>query len=149
ETPFGPDSWDLIDGLNAEVIERPVVVAGQPILRLVAVGAGRHQLGAHFDRLTAERVYRATAWIKAGPGVRVGIEARDAVDSLTGKPSNYGIAWFNPVGRSVLDSTGDIIASGVEAAEDDWVKVWVDLRTGNGSIYILIGLLATRANRAE
>ena len=51
------------------------------------------------------------------------------------------LARFDLAARSVVNSTGDIIASGVEAAADDWVKVWVDLRSRDGQIFALIGLL--------
>ena len=72
------------------------MASGQRILRLVAVGTdGRHALGARFGGLAPDRLYRAVAWVKAEPGVSVMIEARDTVDPLTGKPSNYGVARFN------------------------------------------------------
>ena len=137
-----PNEWDLIEGLGAAVVEKPVVVAGQRILQLVAVGADRrHALGVHFGDLAPSGIYRATAWVKAEPGVRVMIEARDAVDPLTGKPSNYGVARFNLADRSIINSTGDILASGVEVAADDWVKLWVDLRSRDGDLFVTIGLL--------
>ena len=76
ESISGPDRWDLIDGLSAEAVEKPAVVAGQRILRLVAAGAdGRHALGARFGGLAPSECYRAIAWVKAEPGVRVMIEA--------------------------------------------------------------------------
>ena len=54
------------------------MVSGQRILRLVAVGAdSRHALGARFGDLAPSGIYRAIAWVKAEPGVRVMIEARD------------------------------------------------------------------------
>ena len=68
-------------------------------------------------------------------------------DPHTGNPSNYGVAQFDLAARSVVNSTGDIIASGVDAAEDDWVKVWVDLRSKDGQIFALIGLLEGRNNQ--
>ena len=171
ELPPLPESssapWDLIEGLNAEVVQGSAVVSGQRILRLVAVGAdGRHALAvrfgdlapsgiyravawvkASFGGLASSRIYRATAWVKAEPGVRVMIEARDSFDPHTGKPSNYGVARFDLAARSVVNSTGDIIASGVDAAEHDWAKVWVDLRSRDGQIFALIGLLEGRNNR--
>ena len=137
ESSSAPNRWDLIEGLNAEEVQGSAVVAGQRILRLVAVGADRrHALAVRFGDLAPSGIYRATAWVKAEPGVRVMIEARDSVDPNTGKPSNYGVAQFDLAARSVVNSTGDIIASGVDAAEDDWVKVWVDLRSGDGQILL-------------
>ena len=95
--------------------------------------------------LTVE-FYRAVAWVKAEPGARVMIEARDSFDPNTGKPSNYGVAQFDLAARSVVNSTGDIIASGVEAASDDWVKLWVDLRSRDGQRFVTIGLLEGPSN---
>jgi hypothetical protein len=124
------------------------VVSGQRILRLVAVGADRrHALGVRFDDLAPSGIYRATAWVKAEPGVRLMIEARDSFDPHTGKPANYGVARFDLAARSVVSSTGDIVASGVEAAADDWVKVWIDLRSRDGQIFALIGLLEGNNNQ--
>jgi hypothetical protein len=91
-------------------------------------------LGARFGGLASAGVYRATTWIKAEPGGGVMIEARDSFDPNTGKPSNYGVGQFSLSARSVVNSTGDILASGVEAAAEDWVKVWVDLRSRDGKI---------------
>ena len=140
--------WDLIEGLNAEVFQGSAVVSGQHILRLVAVGADRrHALGVRFDNLAPSAIHRATAWVKAEPGIHLMIEARDSVDPNTGKPANYGIARFDFAARSVISSNGDILASGVEAAVHDWVKVWVDLRSRDGRIFALIGLLEGSNNR--
>jgi hypothetical protein len=147
ESSSAPNRWDLIEGLNAEVVQESAVVSGQRILRLVAVGAdGRHALGARFGDLAPGGIYRATAWVKAAPGVSVMIEARDSFDPHTGNPSNYGVARFD-LAAQVVNSTGDIIASGVDAAADDWAKVWVDLRSRDGQIFALIGLLEGRNNR--
>jgi hypothetical protein len=76
------------------------------------------------------------------------IEGRDAIDPLTGKPSNYGAAQVDLAARSIVSSTGDILASGVEAAADDWVKLWVDLHSRDGQLFALIGLLEGGNNRS-
>ena len=72
ELPTLPDpssGWDLIEGLSAEIVQGPEVVSRQRILRLVAVGAdGRHALAARFGVLLRPE-YRATAWVKAEPGI--------------------------------------------------------------------------------
>ena len=60
--------------------------------------------------------------------------------------ANYGVAQFDLAAWLVVNSTGDIIASGVEAVADDWVKVWVDLRSKDGQIFALFGLLEGRNN---
>jgi hypothetical protein len=75
------------------------------------------------------------------------LEARDSVDWHTGQPSNYGVARFDLATRSVVNFYGNIIARGVDAAGDDWVKLWVDLRSRDGQLFVLMGLLEGRNNR--
>jgi hypothetical protein len=146
--PCVPKRWDLIEGLNAKVVQGSAVVPGQRILRLVAAGTeGRHALGARFGDFAPGGVYRAIAWVKAGPRVRVMLETRDSVDSHTGQPSNYGVARFDLAARSVVNFYGNTIARGVDAAGDDWVKLWVDLRSRDGQLFVLMGLLEGRNNR--
>jgi hypothetical protein len=142
ESYSGLDKWDLIDGLNANPVEELAIVSGQRILRLVAVGDDcRHALSARFSGLAPDRIYRVSTWVRGEPGTRIMIEVRDSVDPLTGNASNYGVAQFNLDDRSVVRSTGDILASGTDAASNDWVKLWVDLRSKDGRIIILLGLL--------
>jgi hypothetical protein len=147
QSSSAPNRWDLIEGLNAEELQGSAVVSSQRILQLVAVGAERrHALAARFGDLVPGQIYHVIAWLKAEPGVRVMIEARDSFQPNTGNPSNYGVAQFDLAARSVINATGDIIASGVDTAEDDWVKVWVDLRSKDGQIFALIGLLEGHNN---
>jgi hypothetical protein len=133
--------WDVFDGLHAEVIEGTSVVGGQQILRLAAVGDGRHALGARFCGLVPGGKYRAITWIKTEPDTQVMIEARDSIDPHTGKPSNYGVARFDLATRSIVNVTGDILNSGMEAAEDGWQKISVELRSTDGDVFVLVGLL--------
>jgi hypothetical protein len=49
--------------------------------------------------------------------------------------------------RSVVNFTPRHIASGVEAAADDWVKVWVDPRSKYRQAFVTIGLLEGSSNR--
>jgi acyl carrier protein len=148
ETPSEPRQWHLIEGLNAEVIEGTPMVTGQHIMRLAAAGPeGRHALGARFGGFSPGGIYRAIAWVKTEPGVRVMIEARDSEDPLTGKPSNYGVARSNLAAHSIVDVTGDIFNSGMETAEDGWQKIWVELRSSDGQVFVLMGLLEGSNNR--
>ena len=133
--------WDVFDGLHAEVIEGTSVVGGEQILRLASVGDGRHALGARFCGLVPGGTYRAITWIKTEPDTRVMIEARDLIDPHTGKPSNYGVARFNLATRSIMNVAGDIRNSKVEAAKDGWQKISVELRSANGDVFVLVGLL--------
>ena len=133
--------WDVFDGLHAEVIEGTPVVGGQQILRLAAVGDGRHALGARFCGLVPGGTYRAITWIKTEPDTRVMIEARNSVDPHTGKPTNYGVARFDLATRSIVNVAGDILNSGMEAAEDGWQKISVELRSVDGHVFVLWVLL--------
>jgi pimeloyl-ACP methyl ester carboxylesterase len=148
QAPSEPRQWHLIEGLNAEVIEGSPMVTGQHIMRLAAAGPeGRHALGARFGGFSHGGTCRAIAWFKTEPGVRVMIEARDTHDPLTGKPSNYGVASFNLADRSIVNRTGDILNSGMEAAQDGWQKIWVELRSSDGQVFVLMGLLEGGNNR--
>jgi hypothetical protein len=146
--PSGPDDWDLIEGLGVEILDEPAVACGQRVLRLVAVPSdGRHALSARFGGLAPGAVYRAMSWIRAEPGAHVMIEVRDSVDTHTGQPSNYGVAHFNLAALSVTKSTGDILDRGVDTAADGWLRVWADLRSKDGRIVVLIGLLEGRSDK--
>jgi len=62
EVSAGPDRWDLIEGLNAELFQGSAVISGQRILRLLAVGAdGRHALGVRFGELAPAETADITA----------------------------------------------------------------------------------------
>jgi hypothetical protein len=141
-SPFGPDKWDLLEGVSAEVVQGSAVVSGQRIMRLVAVGvAGRHALGIRFSGLAPGGVYRAAAWVKAVPHVRVMLEARDSIDPHPGKPSNFGSAHFDPAAHWSSNFAGEILASGMEATGDEWIKLWIDQRSADGRMYVTISLL--------
>ena len=146
DSSSGPDQWDLIEGLHATIIEAgdngSDAVPSQGILRLAAVGSdGRHALGARFRGLGPGKVYRALAWVKMESGDRVMMEARDSVDRQTGKPANYGAAQFNLDDRSGSGMTGDALASGAESAFGGWTRIWIDLQSNDGQIFIVLGLL--------
>ena len=118
------------------------MVRGQHILRLIAVKTDgrfdtRHALAVRFRDLTPNGVYRTIAWVKATPGVRVMMAARDF-------DSNEGVAQFNPAAHLVVNSTGDILASGVEADAEGWMKLWIDLRSQDGQVFVVLGLLENR-----
>jgi hypothetical protein len=157
ELPGFPDSssipiaaWELIEGLAVTSTKGAAVAPGQRILRLVAAGSnGRHALGVRFENLVPGRRYGAMAWVRADPGARVMIEVRDSLDPQTGQASNYGVARFDLRTRSMIDFSGDILAGGTVAKGGDWLKLWVDLRTSDGTIFVLLGLLDGRNNDHE
>jgi hypothetical protein len=143
-----PIRWDLLEGLHVEAVSEPPVVRGQRILRLAAVGEDcRHAVGVHYPALASGEVCRAAAWAKLAPGARVMVEARDGFDRRTGKPSNYGLALFDLGSAGVIETSGDIMGSGVEAEVDGWLKLWVETRSKDGQAFVLAGLIEGENNR--
>jgi acyl-CoA synthetase (AMP-forming)/AMP-acid ligase II/acyl carrier protein len=142
QEPSESCQWDMVEGLDAEVIQEAPIIPGFHIMRLAAAGPdGRHALGARFDGLSPGGIFRAITWVKTEGNVWVMIEARDSVDPHTGRPLNYGVARLDLGGPSIVNVGGAILKSGIEAAEDGWQKIWVELRSGNGRLVISIGLL--------
>jgi len=134
-------------GLNAEVEAGDPVMAGQPILRLVAVPTmGRHYLAAQYSALDGNRVYRITAWVKTRAGVGVEIQVSDEFRPHEGKPANYGLAIFNPATRTVANSSGNLKGRGIEQGPDGWQKIWVDLATAGGQLVVYVGLVSRDAS---
>ena len=128
-------------GLNVKVGAGRPVVAGQPILDLVAVPTdGRHYLAAQSTRFDNNRVYRITAWVKAPAGLKVQLEVRDGINSRNGKPANYGVAIFDPTTRSVSTSSTTLKGRGIEQGPDQWQKIWVDLATADGQFVLALGV---------
>jgi hypothetical protein len=132
-----------IPGLNAEVQAGSPVVAGQPILRLVAVPTtGRHYLAAHFTALDKNQVYRITGWVKAPAGANVEMELSDELKPRSGTPANYGGALFDAAGGRVLSTTGLLKGRGIEQGPEGWQKIWVDLATSGGELVLAFGLVS-------
>jgi hypothetical protein len=133
-----------IPGLNAEVqAGGSPVVAGQPILRLVAVPTtGRHYLAAHFTALDKNQVYRITGWVKAPAGANVEMELSDELKPRSGTPANYGGALFDAAGGRVLSTTGLLKGRGIEQGPEGWQKIWVDLATSGGELVLTFGLVS-------
>ena len=136
-------AWIGIQGLNAEVEAADPIVAGRPILRLVAVPTeGRHYLAGQSTTLDKNRVYRITAWVKAAPGVKVEIEARDGINPRDGQPVNYGTAIFDPAARTVSTASGGLKDRGVEPGPGEWKKIWIDLKTADGQLVLAFGIIS-------
>src|SRR5262249_25911792 len=92
-----------IIGLNAEVEAGNPVVAGQTILRLVAVPTtGRHYFAAQSTALNKNHVHRIIAWIKARAGVKVQMQVSDKLTV------NYGSLIFNLGTRLVSSPSGGL-----------------------------------------
>ena len=132
-----------IQGLNAEVEAGDPVVAGQAILRLVAVPTtGRHYLAAHFTALDKNQVYRITGWVKAPAGANVEMELSDELKPRSGTPANYGGALFDAAGGRVLSTTGLLKGRGIEQGPKGWQKIWVDLAISGGELVLTFGLVS-------
>jgi hypothetical protein len=131
-----------IQGLNAEVEAGAPVVAGQPILRLVAVPTtSRHYFAAQSTTLNKNQVYRITAWVKDPAGVKIEMQVSDELAPRHGTPTNYGTAIFDPVARTVSSSPGRLKGRGIEQGADGWQKIWVDLATAGGEMVLAFGLV--------
>jgi hypothetical protein len=136
-----------IRGLNAEVEPGDPVVAGQPILRLVAVPTNdRHYLATHSTSLHKNQVYRITAWIKVTAEAKVEMQLSDKLDPRGGQPANQGLATFDPATRVVSISYGNLKGWGIEQGPDGWQKTWVDLATVDGQIVLAFGLVSRKGN---
>jgi hypothetical protein len=131
-----------IQGLNAVVEAGEAVVAGQRILRLVAVPTtGRHYFAARTTTLHKNQIYRITAWVKDPVGVKIEMQVSDELSPRHGVPANYGNAIFDPAARTVSSSPGRLKGRGIEQGPDGWQKIWVDLATAGGELALGFGLI--------
>jgi hypothetical protein len=134
--------YDFILGLNAKPLDTPEVVSGESPLELTAVRSARnrHAVAMQFSGLNPGGAYHATAWVKSD-GSNVLLQVRDAVDDQTGKSPDEGEVDFDfRTGASTTDS-GNLLAHGVDSSADGWHKAWVDLKTDDGNIFVLLGLI--------
>jgi hypothetical protein len=131
-----------IQGLNAKVEAADPVVAGQPILQLVAVPTmGRHYLAAQSTTLKSKQVYRMTVWVKGPAGVQVEMQVSDQLKPRDAIPANFGRALFYPAARTVSSSSGRLKGRGIEQGPEGWQKIWVDLATAGGEFVLAFGLV--------
>jgi len=126
-----------IVGLNAQVEAGNPVVAGQTILRLVAVPTtGRHYFAAQSTALKKNHVHRIIAWIKARAGVKVQMQVSDK------QTVNYGSVIFNPGARIMSSPSGGLKGRGIEQGPGEWQKIWVDLPTADGEFVLALVLIS-------
>ena len=126
-----------IVGLNAEVEAGNPVVAGQTILRLVAVPTtGRHYFAAQSTALNKNHVHRIIAWIKAQAGVKVQMQVSDKLTV------NYGSVIFTPGTRLISSPSGGLKGRGIEQGPGEWQKIWVDLPTADGEFILALVLIS-------
>jgi hypothetical protein len=138
-----PDAaWDVLDGLNAEVIDNTSHVEGEPTLRVTATPeAGRHAIAVRFAGLAAGGTFGITAWVKGPPGARMMLEARDGIDVQTTEPAHYGVARFDLASSSVVDATRDVHEAAIATDVDGWWKVQAAIASRDGVVYALVGML--------
>jgi hypothetical protein len=136
-----------IQGLNAKVEAGDPIVAGQPILRLVAVPtSGRHYFAVRSTGLHKNQVYRIAAWVRAPAGVKIEMQISDKLLPPGRKATNHGIVAFDPAAHSVFKSSGDLKGRGIEQGPDEWQKIWVDLATADGEFVLAFVLISKEAD---
>jgi hypothetical protein len=138
-------AWDGIEGLNALIMGPGPTGGGNRALSLVATrDGGRHRLGIAVVGVPVNRPIRATAWIKAPRGTRIGVDVRDG-EELGHAARNTGSAALDLSPRKVLAASGNVRAS-VEAGPSDWVKVPIEMPSSDGVFVIYFGLLGPGNN---
>jgi hypothetical protein len=140
-------TWDTVEGVRAEVVDGTSHVPGQPTLRLTATDSdGRHAAAVRFALAPRDGAYRVTLWVKGPTGSRIMMEMRDSVDPHTGLPGHYGVAQFDLSSAKVVEEKGDIQNPAIVREGDGWSRVSVDVKTGDGRVYALVGMLEGTSN---
>jgi peptidoglycan/LPS O-acetylase OafA/YrhL len=143
DLPGLPDAvdWVLIWGLNARPVDTPAVVSGETPLQLTAIptddsdAQNRHAVAMKFSGLNPGGVYRSTVWVKSA-GTNIQVQVRGGEDSVV-----VGEALFNLDNGSTLMDPSDLLAHGLDTTADGWNKAWVDLKSEDGNMFVLLGLL--------
>jgi hypothetical protein len=114
----------------------PTVVAGQPVLRIVASPQdGFHTLGGQFSGLNKNQVYRVTAWVKAAGGGNIQLELGD---QPPGQPPHHIVAIFSLSNHTVRDGDAVIKDGGIDQGPDGWQKIWLNLVTADGNLNVAL-----------
>jgi hypothetical protein len=143
--------WDLVWGLRVEAIESERPVASHPVLRLTAVHTNdpavqhRHALSECIDGLVAGGAYRVSLWVKSIDGTNVQLHLRDSIGAEAGRPGSEGEARYSLLSSSAMTING-LPSAGVALEAGGWRKVWADITTNDGRIYVLLGLLRKSDN---
>jgi glycosyltransferase involved in cell wall biosynthesis len=148
----GSAHWDLVWGLNVKAIEGQRVVPDHPVLKLTAVYTDdpavqhRHALSECLSGLTPGGIYRVSLWVKPIDDINVQLHLRDSVRAETGVPANEGEARYNFTTSSVMTVNG-LLSPGTKPDLDGWQKVWANLTTEDGKIFVYLGLVRKSDNR--
>ncbi len=137
--------WDGVDGVNALIMGPGPTGGGNLALSLVATrDSGRHRIGVAFVGVPVNRPIRVVAWIKAPQGTRINVDVRDGNQGGRGS-RNIGSIVFDLSSMKVLASSGNARAS-IETGPRNWVKVPIEMSSGDGVFVIYVGLLGPGDN---
>jgi hypothetical protein len=138
--------WDLMEGLSVTRLADSTFVRGQSVLRLAALESeSRHAIAIRFDGLAAGQAYRISVFAKAALPTSVMLSARDGISPMTGYPRTEGALRVDLVTPKVLEQAG-LRAHGIECLSEGWHRLWGDLETRNGELFVLVGLLERGTN---
>jgi hypothetical protein len=128
--------WAAMAHLLVRPETEPTVVAGQPVLQLVASPQdGFHTLGGQFSGLNKNQVYRVTAWVKAAGGGNIQLELGD---QPPGQPPNHIAAIFSLSNHTVRDGDTVIKDGGIDQGPNGWQKIWLNLVTVDGKLDVTL-----------
>jgi hypothetical protein len=127
--------WAAIAHMMIRLETGAPVVAGQPVLRLVATPQdGFHTLAGQFSGLNKNQVYRVIAWVKPEGGniqLEVGNQA-------PGQPIHHLAAIFSLSNHTVLDGDIPVKDGGIDDGPDGWEKIWLNVMTSDGHLDVTL-----------
>jgi len=127
--------WAAIAHLLIRPETEPTVVAGQPVLRLVASPQdGFHTLAGQFSGLIKNQVYRVTAWVKPQSG-NIQLELGD---QPPGQPPHHIAAIFSLSNHTVRDGDTVVKDGGIDQGPNGWQKIWLNLVTADGNLDVTL-----------
>jgi hypothetical protein len=140
--------WHYIWDLDVRLLPDAEFLHGQPIADLMAVPSrNRHAVCLLLDGLVA-KAYRVGIWVKPlTANTDLHVQLRDSVVPETGKPAHETDVWYNFSGQVVTrNANGGDVTCGIEAGPDGWFKLWTDIVTEDGRLFICPGLVQANPN---
>lgn len=130
-------AWDGVEGLNVQVMGPGPVNSDNAALSLLATqDAGRHRLGLQLVGIPVDRAIRLTVWVKAPQGTRINVDLRDGKSGS----QNHGNIVLDASQGTLQGSNGNVQVS-TQTGPTDWVKVYLQTKTGDGLVVLYLGLL--------